>query len=89
MLADLPGYDATDVARFFAAQGFDCRRVRTRWRFADRADLAAVLRIEFSAKVAERAIAAIPGLTIPVGYRVLVRRKPTGLVPHRQADSHR
>lgn len=83
MLADLPNYDAADVERFFVAQGFDCRRVRTRWRFADRADLAAVLRIEFSAAVAEQAIAATSGLTIPVGYRVLVRRKPTGLVWHR------
>jgi hypothetical protein len=83
MLADLPDYDAADVERFFAAQGFHTRRVRTRWRFADRADLAAVLRIEFSSAVAERAIAATRGLTIPVGYRVLVRRKPTGLVRHR------
>jgi SAM-dependent methyltransferase len=83
MLADLPNYDVADVERFFAAQGFDCRRVRTEWRFADRADLAAVLRIEFSANIAERAIAATHGLTIPVGYRVLVRRKPTGLVSHR------
>jgi SAM-dependent methyltransferase len=80
MLADLPDYDADDVDRFFAEQGFECCRVRTVWRFADRADLAAVLRIEFSARVAERALAATPGVTVPVGYRVHVRRKPTGLV---------
>jgi SAM-dependent methyltransferase len=80
MLDDLPEYDATDVWRFFAEQGFDSQRVLTVWRFANRADLAAVLRIEFSARVAERAIAATPGLTIPVGYRVHVRRKPPGLV---------
>ncbi len=80
MLADLPDYNAADVHRFFAEQGFDCRPVQTVWRFADRADLAAVLRIEFSARVAERALAATPGLTVPVGYRVHVRRKPTGLV---------
>jgi len=80
MLADLPTYDAADVDRFFAEQGFDCMRVRTVWRFADRADLAAVLRIEFSAAVAEQALAATPGVTMPVGYRIHVRRKPTGLV---------
>ncbi|HEX4702862.1 MAG TPA: class I SAM-dependent methyltransferase [Pseudonocardiaceae bacterium] len=80
MLADLPDYDPADVLDFFAEQGFQTRRVATVWRFADRADLAAVLRIEFSGRVAEQAVAATPGLTIPVGYRVHVRRKPTRLV---------
>jgi SAM-dependent methyltransferase len=80
MLADLPAYDADGVERFFAEQGFDCLRVLTHWEFADRASLEAVLRIEFSAKIAERAIARTPGLTVPVGYRLHVRSKPTGLV---------
>jgi SAM-dependent methyltransferase len=80
MLADLPRYDPVDVERFFAEQGFDCRKVVAEWRFERRADLEAVLRIEFSARVAERAVAATPGLTIPVGYRVHVRRKPATLV---------
>jgi SAM-dependent methyltransferase len=80
MLADLPWYDASDVERFFAEQGFDCQKVLTHWRFDDRADLEAVLRIEFSPQVAQRAIAATPDLTIPVGYRVHVRQKPSRLV---------
>lgn len=80
MLADLPRYDPADVERFFAEQGFDCRKTVAEWRFERRADLEAVLRIEFSARVAERAITATPGLTIPVGYRVHVRRKPVTLV---------
>jgi SAM-dependent methyltransferase len=80
MRDDLPRYDPVDVARFFAEQGFDCRRVLAQWRFEHRADLEAVLRIEFSARVAERAIAATLGLTVPVGYRVHVRRKPAGLL---------
>jgi SAM-dependent methyltransferase len=80
MLADLPRYDPADVLRFFDEQGFRCRQVATEWRFERRADLEAVLRIEFSARVAERAVAATPGLTVPVGYRVHVRRKPTRLV---------
>jgi SAM-dependent methyltransferase len=78
--ADVPQYDPADVAAFFAEQGFACRRVDTNWRFDDRAALEATLRIEFSAEVADRAIAETPGLTIPVGYRVHVRHKPAGLV---------
>ncbi|OLF13325.1 class I SAM-dependent methyltransferase [Actinophytocola xanthii] len=80
MLADLPGYDAAEVDEFFARSGFRIRSVRTEWRFASRADLAAVLRIEFSAPVAARAIAEVAGLTLPVGYRVLHRPKPAGLI---------
>lgn len=80
MLADLPRYDPADVLRFFAEQGFTCRHVVTEWRFERRADLAAVLRIEFGERVAERAVAATPGLTLPVGYRVHVRRKPDRIV---------
>jgi SAM-dependent methyltransferase len=78
--ADLPRYDAGAVERWFAARGFGMRRVDTIWRFADRATLEAVLGIEFSREVAARAIAETPGLTIPVGYRVHVRRTPAGLV---------
>nr|WP_211176666.1 class I SAM-dependent methyltransferase [Pseudonocardia acidicola] len=78
--ADLPRYDPARVERFFDAHGFTLRRVSTTWRFADRATLEAVLRIEFSAEVADRAIAATPGLTVPVGYRLHVRRRPRTLV---------
>lgn len=80
MRADLPQYDPEGVDRFFAEAGFDCRRVITTWRFADRASLEAVLRIEFSASVSRRAIEETPGLSLPVGYRVHIRRKPTGIV---------
>jgi len=75
MRTDLPHYDPVAAERFFAAQGFSIRRVPTQWRFPDRATCEAVLRIEFSPGVAERAIATVRGLTIPVGYRVHVRRK--------------
>src|SRR5205085_2703783 len=80
MRADLPHYDPRSVENFFAAQGFRCRRVMTRWWFEDRAACEAVLKIEFSPEVAARAIAdvlrdnGIPdaGYTVPVGYRVHV-----------------
>lgn len=80
MRADLPDYDLVDIEAFFAEQGFRCRKVLTEWRFADAASLASVLRIEFSERVAERAIIEATGLSIPVGYRIHVREKPTGIL---------
>src|SRR6185312_1576918 len=56
MRADLPRYDPARVERFFEQQGFSMRRVATVWRFPDRAACEAVLRIEFSRAVAERAV---------------------------------
>ncbi|CRK54228.1 SAM dependent methyltransferase [Rhodococcus sp. RD6.2] len=80
MRADLPHYDPAVVESFFAAQGFDITRVVTRWEFEDRQSLRAVLGIEFSERVAERAFGQVPGLSFDVGYRVHTRRAPTGLV---------
>lgn len=80
MRADLPDYDPADVEAFFAEHGFRCRKVLTEWRFPDAASLVSVLRIEFSERVADKAIAAVTGLSIPVGYRIHVREKPTGLL---------
>lgn len=75
MRADIPRYDPGAAERFFTRQGFSLRRIATSWRFPDRATLAAVLRIEFSAAVADRALGQCTGLTIPVGYRLHVRHK--------------
>lgn len=81
--ADLPRYDPREVLGFFTEHGFDCRRVRTLWRFADRGELADVLGIEFSPTVAARALTQVTGLTIEVGYRVHCRTKSVGLLlPH-------
>ncbi|MFJ4103926.1 class I SAM-dependent methyltransferase [Amycolatopsis japonica] len=92
MRLDLPHYDPPGVEKFFARQGFDCRKVMTRWLFEDAAEMEAVLKIEFSARVAAKAIAEVRRLnevsssagerqvTLPVGYRVHTRAKPTGLV---------
>lgn len=82
--ADLPGYRPAAVDRFFDRAGFATTRVLTRWEFADRADLEAVLGIEFSERVAAAAIDEVAGLGFPVGYRVLVRRRPTGLLVGRR-----
>ncbi|WP_219413291.1 class I SAM-dependent methyltransferase [Pseudonocardia nigra] len=75
MRADIQRYDPARVERFFERAGFALRRVATVWRFPDRATLEAVLRIEFSPEVADRAIAETAGGTLPVGYRVHVRSK--------------
>lgn len=76
MRADIPHYDPVRAERFFTDRGFSLLRVPTVWRFPDRATCEAVLRIEFSPATADRALAATPGVTIPVGYRMHVRRKP-------------
>jgi SAM-dependent methyltransferase len=69
-----PRYRPVAVEAFFAAQGFDCQRVDTVWRFDDRRDLEDALRIEFTPEVAARAITQSPGLTIQVRYRLHTRR---------------
>jgi SAM-dependent methyltransferase len=76
LCAAAPRYRPAAVEAFFATEGFDCRRVDTVWRFTDRSDLEAALRIEFTPEVAARAIAQTPGLTIPVRYRLHVRAEP-------------
>lgn len=80
MRADLPRYRSDEVERFFARHGFVSRPIDSVWRFADRSALEAVLRIEFTARTARRAIATTAGLSLPVGYRLRTRRKPTGLL---------
>ncbi|MEC3980295.1 class I SAM-dependent methyltransferase [Amycolatopsis sp. H20-H5] len=92
MREDLPSYDPPGVERFFSRAGFRCRKVETRWLFSGVAAMESVLKIEFSAKVAAKAIAdvlrrneielraGVAEVTLPVGYRVHVRARPTGLV---------
>ncbi|TSD93530.1 class I SAM-dependent methyltransferase [Skermania sp. ID1734] len=79
MRADLPHYNAVAVERFFADNGFDLRRVDTRWEFPDRPTLAWVLAIEFTAATAARALVSTPGLALTVRYRIHTRVKPRGL----------
>ncbi|MQA17260.1 MAG: methyltransferase domain-containing protein [Pseudonocardiaceae bacterium] len=83
LCAAAPRYRPANVERFFAAQGFDCHRVDVVWRFERRSDLEEALRIEFPPEVAARAVAATSGLTIPVRYRLHLRRRPVGLLAAR------
>jgi SAM-dependent methyltransferase len=73
MRADIPHYSPRRAERFFARQGFSLRRVPARWRFPDRTTCEEVLRIEFSPRVAARAIAETRGVELGVGYRLHVR----------------
>ncbi|MER7077776.1 Methyltransferase domain-containing protein [Saccharopolyspora kobensis] len=80
MRADAPQIDPAAIEEFFQRHDFDSTSVATEWRFDDREALEAVLGIEFSAKVAARAAREVPGCTLPVGYRLRTRRKPTTLL---------
>ncbi|MBD8505491.1 class I SAM-dependent methyltransferase [Hoyosella sp. G463] len=76
MRADLPRYDPVAVEAFFERQGFELARIDTEWVFGSRADLEAVLGIEFSPRVASRARQQVVGTCLPVRYRVHCLRKP-------------
>jgi len=56
LAADGISLDAETVERFWGRHGFARRRLDVRWTFSSRADLAAVLRIEFPASVVAAAL---------------------------------
>jgi ubiquinone/menaquinone biosynthesis C-methylase UbiE len=60
----LPSYDPGTVERFWSRNGFSRTPVDIRWRFRDRADLAAVLAIEFPADLAERFLGEVDGCEV-------------------------
>ncbi|MEV4835546.1 class I SAM-dependent methyltransferase [Nonomuraea sp. NPDC049486] len=60
----VPAYSAPKVEAFWDRQGWQRRRLDLRMVFERRADLEAVLRIEFAPEVAEQAIAETPGLEL-------------------------
>ncbi|MEV0586870.1 class I SAM-dependent methyltransferase [Nonomuraea sp. NPDC050310] len=61
----VPQYSPERVETFWARQGWHREELDLRMSFATRADLEAVLRIEFSPEVAEAAAAETPGLDLP------------------------
>jgi SAM-dependent methyltransferase len=69
---------------WWAARGADRTTVRSSWRFASRADFAAVLRMEFPLKVADPWLAAHPGaLGLSYSYALFAIDKPDGLLSAR------
>jgi SAM-dependent methyltransferase len=71
-------YDPEVVERFWARNGFTRRKLDVHWEFASRADLAAVLAIEFPAAIAAAALAEVgaetPGPRIDAAVNLWFRR---------------
>jgi hypothetical protein len=68
--------DTTDA--WWAERNAERVEVMSRWAFATRADLEAVLRLEFPAEVGDRWLASHPGtLGLTYGYVLFAVRKPS------------
>jgi SAM-dependent methyltransferase len=70
----LPSYDPGAVERFWARHGFSRTAVDMSWRFGGRADLAAVLRIEFPAELAEEFLDQVDGCEVDYAVNLWWRR---------------
>jgi ubiquinone/menaquinone biosynthesis C-methylase UbiE len=65
--------DPVATRAFWSDQGFSSTRIASEWRFASRADLETVVRIEFPAASAEAMIASHEGCTVDYVYRLYHR----------------
>jgi ubiquinone/menaquinone biosynthesis C-methylase UbiE len=70
-----PDHVAMAVERFWSGRGWTRAPVLTRWRFDRRADLEAVVRIEFAPALADRLLAEHPGTTVEYAVNVWWRRR--------------
>jgi ubiquinone/menaquinone biosynthesis C-methylase UbiE len=70
----LPSYDPAAVERFWARQAFTRRRLDIRLAVADRADLAAVLAIEFPPELVMQFLAEHVGLEVDYAVNLWHRR---------------
>jgi hypothetical protein len=59
-----PGVDPGAVERFWSAQGWRRTPLDIEWRFERRADLEAVVRIEFTPELADAILAEHEGITV-------------------------
>jgi SAM-dependent methyltransferase len=69
-----PQVDPVAVERFWARHGWTRVPVDVEWRFAERADLEAVVRIEFTPEVADEALAGHSGTTVDYAVNLWWRR---------------
>lgn len=69
-----PALDPDAVARFWSMQGWQRRPLDVWWRFATRADLEAVIRIELPPEVAEPALARHRGTEVDYAVNLWWRR---------------
>jgi ubiquinone/menaquinone biosynthesis C-methylase UbiE len=70
----LPNHDAIAVERFWSRQGFSRTPVDIGWRFDTRADLEAVLRIEFPAELAAEFLDSVDGCEVDYAVNLWWRR---------------
>lgn len=59
-----PGVDPGAVERFWSVRGWQRTPLDIDWRFDDRADLEAVVRIEFTGEVADQILASFDGTSV-------------------------
>jgi len=69
-----PAVDPTAVERFWARHGWTRISLDLDWRFDDRADLEAVVRIEFAPDVADAILAEHSGTTVDYAVNLFWRR---------------
>ena len=69
-----PTIDPDAVARFWSSHGWHRRSLDVCWRFADRADLESVVRIELPPEVAEPALAGHRGTEVDYAVNLWWRR---------------
>lgn len=65
-----PEHDPAAVERFWSGRGWTRSPVLTSWRFATRADLEAVMRIEFAPGLADRLLSEHRGLAVDYAVNV-------------------
>ncbi len=68
--------DSDSIDHFWADQGFALQEIASEWRFERRADLEAVVRIEFHPEYAEAILAEHHELSVPYVYNLYYRRYP-------------
>jgi ubiquinone/menaquinone biosynthesis C-methylase UbiE len=69
-----PSVDPAAVARFWSLHGWRRERLDTEWRFASRADLEAVVRIELDAGLAAQVLAEHAGTVVDYAVNLWWRR---------------
>ena len=67
-------FDPPDaIDEFWSANGFAAQQIDSSWSFDTRADLEAVVKIEFPAEVADRILSTHRGSTVSYSYRLFCR----------------
>jgi len=70
----VPVKDGAAVAQFWAEHGFTLTRIASEWRFDSWHDLAAVIRLEFPAELAEQILSEHVGTSVEYYYNLYHRQ---------------